>query len=464
MAKPYLRTSTTLSFGRRIIVSYLILLVIAFIIADISFNTLTRQYLIKETKAGLLEQGNIIVSMNKKATLNPLAELRVNRILLNTLEANTVVVDTNGIIINSNRPRRYPVGEKFVYPDLPKVLAGETTDKLWSSGSEDMVGVGVPLSAKDGSIAGGVILFSALENIDSMSRQINRQILKGLFISSIIALFIGVFMSRSIANPASKLKSAALALADRKYDVELPVERTDELGELARSFHIMRDRIKAYDEIQRSFLQTASHELKTPLMSIQGYAEGIKDGVFEGADAEKSLDIIISESRRLKGIVDEMILLSKLESLDGIYHFQPVTAGQIAYEAAEKMRGFALELQKEIRFTDERKTQSSPTFPGDRDKLIQAVINLLSNALRHARSHVEIVAGDDSIRVRDDGDGIAPEEIPKLFQRFYKGTRGDTGLGLSIALAIVEKHGGRIDLSNRPSGGAEFTLTFAPRA
>ncbi|MBC9784638.1 HAMP domain-containing histidine kinase [Heliobacterium chlorum] len=464
MAKTYFRATPTLSFGRRIIVSYLILLVIAFIIADISFTTLTRQYLIKETKAGLLEQGNIIVSMNKKATLNPLAELRVNRILLNTLEANTVVVDTNGIIINSNRPRRYLVGEKFVYPDLPKVLAGETTDKLWSNGSEDMVGVGIPLSEKDGSIAGGVILFSALENIDSMSRQINRQILKGLFISSVIALFIGVFMSRSIVNPANKLKSAALALADRKYDVELPVEGTDELGEVARSFRIMRDQIRAYDETQRSFLQTASHELKTPLMSIQGYAEGIKDGVFEGADADKSLDIIISESRRLKGIVDEMILLSKLESLDGIYQFQPVTAGQIAYEAAEKMRGFALELQKEIRFIDERKIHSSPTFSGDRDKLIQAVINLLSNALRHARSHVEIVAGDDLIRVRDDGDGIAPEEIPKLFQRFYKGTRGDTGLGLSIALAIVEKHGGRIDLSNRPSVGAEFTLTFGPQA
>ncbi|MBM7866220.1 HAMP domain-containing protein [Heliobacterium gestii] len=454
------------SLGLRITASYFILLVLAFLIAGTSFNTLTRQFLIRETKENLREQGNVIVNMYKGPSSLPTQnDLRTGRVLANLIDADSVIVDTKGVITATNRPRRFPVGDILVYPRMQKVLAGSEESDLWNDRDRDMVAVGLPLLYKDGAVKGGVFLFSRLEGIDAMGRQINRALFKGLLLSGLIALIIGVFFSRSISKPARTLSAAAMALAGRRYDTDLPLDRADELGEVARSFAVMRDRIRRFDEMQRSFLQTASHELKTPLMSIQGYAEGIKDGVFEGAEAEKGLDIIITESQRLKGIVDEMILLSKLESMDGLYRFQPIRLSEVAHEGVEKLQGLALELGKELRFAAPSDvsgaSDSDELVSGDRDKLLQAIINLMSNALRHARDGVLVTASNHCIQVRDDGDGIDPDELPHLFQRFFKGKRGDTGLGLSIAMVIAEKHGGTITASNAPAGGALFELSLS---
>ncbi|MZP30839.1 HAMP domain-containing protein [Heliobacterium undosum] len=456
-----------ISLGQRITISYFILLLLAFLIAGGSFNTLTRQFLIRETKENLREQGNVIVTMFKRTSALPEQnELRTGRVLANLVDAESVIIDNKGVIIASNRPRRFPAGDVLVYPRMKTVLGGSEESDLWTDRDRDMVAVGLPLRNREGAVMGGLFLFSQLEGIDTMGRQINRALFKGLLLSGLIALVIGVFLSRSISRPARNLSAAALALARRRYDTELPVDRADELGEVARSFALMRDRIQRYDETQRAFLQTASHELKTPLMSIQGYAEGIKDGVFEGEEAEKGLDTIIAESQRLKGIVDEMILLSKLESLDGLYRFQPLMLSEVAREGVDKIQGLALELGKSLHFST-GSHPSSDLLPvdlvfGDREKLLQALINLLSNALRHAKGHVYVTASPDCIQVLDDGAGIEPQELPRLFQRFYKGKRGDTGLGLSIALAIAEKHGGTITVTNAPMGGALFELRLPP--
>lgn len=451
--------SPKVTLGVRIIISYLILLLVAFIIAGVSFNALTRQYLIREAKNNLHEQGKVLVSLYRK---NPWVTTQRNprstRILADLVDAEMVIVDKKGQIVVSNRPQRFPVEGVFNHPELNKVLEGGVVEALWKDRERDVVAVGLPMRTEDNALTGAVFLFTHLSGIELMSKEITVELTKGLLASAVFALIVGIFMSRSISKPTAKLKAAALALAERKYDAELPVERGDELGEVARSFAIMRQRLQDYDETQRRFLQTTSHELKTPLMSIQGYAEGIKDGVFEGDEVEKGLNVIVSESQRLKKIVDEMILLSKLESLDGIYTFQPLTLMELADGAIDKLKGLAAELKKDVSVVAQGDTRLF--FRGDKDKLAQAVINLVSNGLRHAKQSVRVVVGERTLSVIDDGDGIDPQEAPKIFQRFYKGERGDTGLGLSIALAIVERHGGTITVINESSGGARFEIEF----
>jgi two-component system sensor histidine kinase CssS len=218
----------------------------------------------------------------------------------------------------------------------------------------------------------------------------------------------------------------------------------------------MVKRLEDYDAAQKIFLQNASHELRTPLMSIQGYAEGIKHGVFP--DTANAADVIVSESLRLSALVDDLLYLSKLETTEDFYKFMPISLGEVVGQCAEKLEGAAIQAGKTI---------SLPPCPeamvsGDGEKLLRAVMNLAGNCLRYAAHTVEMSVAEASgravVTVRDDGPGFEPEDMQSLFTRFYKGKQGKFGLGLSIAKAIVEKHGGAISACNGPAGGAVFTV------
>lgn len=208
------------------------------------------------------------------------------------------------------------------------------------------------------------------------------------------------------------------------------------------------------------FLQNASHELKTPLMAIQGYAEGIRDGIFKGEEKDRVLDVISVESMRLKKLVDELVYLSKLETLDAIYHSEPTDPDLLVKESI--MRVESLAVQKGVAIRCEREGDGGRPLQLDPDKMIQALINLLANGIRHARQQVTVrlVATPAGMRitVADDGAGLQEGEKERIFDRFVRGSDGDTGLGLAITKAIIEKSGGHITAGNLPSGGAIFTI------
>jgi len=185
----------------------------------------------------------------------------------------------------------------------------------------------------------------------------------------------------------------------RRFSEVRLVETGGEIGEVAKAVYDLAGELEKNQRTQKQFFQNASHELKTPLMSIQGYAEGIKDGIFTAERANKGLNVIVKECERLKKIVTEMILLAKLESEEGIFHME--------------------------------------RFP---------LISIDSEGIR--------------ISISDDGDGIPESLLSQLFGRFVKGNNGETGLGLAISRAIVERCRGRISAHNEPGGGAAFVLRF----
>jgi signal transduction histidine kinase len=246
-------------------------------------------------------------------------------------------------------------------------------------------------------------------------------------------------------------------LAKRDFSPPPVVRTGDELEEVYRTFAAMVAELKGYDQAQRRFLQNASHELKTPLMAIQGYAEGIKDGIFQGEEAVKGLEVISRESTRLKRLVEELIYLSKLETMEDIYHPSEISFAELVEDSLARVNSLALQKGIELRLSG----KGDCMVMADRDKMMQAMINLLSNGIRHAKTQVEVVlqqkGGQLFVTIHDDGAGFTgPQE--QIFERFYKGDKGDTGLGLAIVKAIVEKSGGAIRAGNHPQGGAEFRL------
>ncbi|MBC8534647.1 sensor histidine kinase [Yeguia hominis] len=224
-------------------------------------------------------------------------------------------------------------------------------------------------------------------------------------------------------------------------------------------FRFGRD-IENEEKRQQTFFQNASHELKTPLMAIQGYAEGIQAGVM---DAGTSAEVILTESDRMAELVDELLDISKIDMGGQQLMLSEVDLRELLYDS--------------LRTVEPTATQCSiaivPDFPEepvmikcDDTQMRRAVTNILTNGLRYANSELRLTCRHDkrnvTIRIQDDGDGIAAEDLPHIFDRFYMGRSGKSGIGLALTKEIIQLHKGEIHAYNWDSGAVfEITLPIA---
>lgn len=249
-------------------------------------------------------------------------------------------------------------------------------------------------------------------------------------------------------------------IENRNFDEVEPIQASGEVKEVAQSVYDMANELQRYISTQRTFFQNASHELKTPLMTIQGYAEGIKEKIFEAEEEEKGLEVIVSEVNRLKKIINEMILLAKLESEEISYHQEKIALTDLINKVMER----ALPIATEKGVTLQQQVEEQLYLIGDEERILRALLNLTFNGVRHGQRQLLITAqesnGQVQIIIEDDGEGISDELMPHIFHRFVKGKNGETGLGLAIARAIIEQSNGKIEASRSNLGGAKFTLSF----
>lgn len=312
---------------------------------------------------------------------------------------------------------------------------------------------------------GTLTLVTPVSKIKAIERALLGKLLLVLGIGGGLALALSLFITRKLIRPLMKLRAELKKVRERQFgDVSL-VKAGGEIGAVALTVHELAGELDRHNRAQKQFFQNASHELKTPLMSIAGYAEGIRDGVFVGEQADKGLDIILSESGRLTKIVMEMTLLAKLDSEEIIFSPADVDLREMVTEAAERMNPLVTARSLTLTTNVADGAGEPLTVRADRDKLLQALLNVLSNAARHARTairiDVSVNGGQVSLSVSDDGQGFPEGLLPHLFHRFVKGKDGETGLGLAISRAIVERCGGRIAAANGRSGGAVVSLAFA---
>ncbi|MFC5651998.1 sensor histidine kinase [Paenibacillus solisilvae] len=309
---------------------------------------------------------------------------------------------------------------------------------------------------------GTLTLLTPVSKIREIERALLDRLLLVFGVGGVLMLVLSHVITRKLIKPLMKLKEELTKVKGRQFSNVNLVKAGGEIGSVAQTVYEMAGELNRFNHAQKQFFQNASHELKSPLMSISGYAEGIRDGVFEGEQIRKGLDIILSESGRLKNIVTEITLLAKLDSEEDIYQPSVISLKELLMETIERINPMLV--KKEIKLHPHYNEHEPLTIHADRDKLLQALLNLASNAIRHANNHIYIHAGISKgrieIMVSDDGSGISEELLPHLFHRFVKGKDGETGLGLAISRAIVERCGGRIQAGNRKEGGAIFSLGF----
>jgi PAS domain S-box-containing protein len=246
---------------------------------------------------------------------------------------------------------------------------------------------------------------------------------------------------------------------------------TGDGGSVIGAVAVLRDvtELRSTERMRRELTANVSHELRTPLTSIVGFVETLLDGAMTDEEtARQFLTIIDDEAKRLVKLVDDLMDLSRLESKRVALELKPVDVGHLAYHVVDKMRPLAENSQLML-------SQSVPSgliAPADSDRLEQVLTNLVDNALKYTPpgGRVEVRASDDNgeilVEVVDNGRGIPPEDLPHVFERFYRADRsrtrgsGGTGLGLAIAKHIIEAHGGRISVHSRLGEGTTFVFTL----
>jgi signal transduction histidine kinase len=292
---------------------------------------------------------------------------------------------------------------------------------------------------------------------------VNRTLLVTGLAAGGLAVVLGVLLARRATVPVQRLTATAEAWGRGERDRRVRYPAADEFGRMAASFDRMADSIDEQDRMRRVFAADVAHELRTPLMILRSQVEAMQDGVMERDDA--SLASLHEEVLRLGRLVADLEVLSAADAARFTLRRTPVALDAVASSVVEEFRiafpGRQLAL---------RADSGSVTVEGDPDRLRQVLTNLLSNALRFtpAGGVVEVrVSADGSeavLEVTDSGPGIPEDELPRVFDRFFRGSRsrGDgSGIGLAVVQELVSAHGGTVSAVNIPRGGARLVVRLS---
>ena len=351
-----------------------------------------------------------------------------------------------------------------------RTLAGETIRLRSESGEAPTFTVGVPFMMDD-TVTGAVFIRTKAQQIESGLEEILWRIV--LIAAAVILLFgiVAFLFVRRRMKPLKQLETAAATIAEGDFSVQVDEKKGDrELRELSGAFNTMTRKLQGVEENRREFVANVSHELRSPITSIRGFAEGMADGVIPAEEQPRYLRLVANESKRLSGLIDDLLALSRLERDDAKPEMTVFDVNEMLRRAVIRRMNDLEEKKIDIGCEFE---EDSCMVRADSDRIEQVVINLLDNAIKFTpeggKITLESAAKDGiaEITVRDSGCGVPPEDREKIFDRFFTADRAHTagkgtGLGLSICKRIMEMHGQSIRLLDTDEGAAfRFTLEAA---
>jgi len=274
-----------------------------------------------------------------------------------------------------------------------------------------------------------------------------------------LAALAAFLLARRIARPVQRVVDASRRLADDRDPEPVPIEGAYEIASLAHAFNEMAEQLAKASAAEKQFLLSVSHELKTPLTAIRGYAEGVADGTFE---PDEAIATISSEAARLERLVRDLLDLARMNRTDFSIHRETVDLAGTAREAVRRYDGQA----RDFGVTLEAFAPAPSPAIGDPDRILQVTSNLVENALRLTPRGgvVRVSAEPGALLVEDTGPGLSQEDLPRAFERFYLYSRYGsdrpvgTGLGLSIVKELTHGMGGSVEVETTPGRGTRFTV------
>jgi len=338
----------------------------------------------------------------------------------------------------------------------------------------DIVTVGVPVQGINGEVAGALLLISHVETQKEIVNSSWYMILMSGMVALMISFVIAIPFARNLSQPITSMRSTALELAAGNYEAETGIVRPDEIGELATTIDFLADKLaeneierKNMEQMRMDFFANVSHELRTPITVVRGYTESLVDGVVSDEERRQQYYArMLSECQSMERLVGDLLLLSKMQNPDFLIEKEPVTLQQVFYDIRRTAWAIADERSIEIVINQ---PEEPCVMMADYVRLRQMFVVIVDNAIKFSEDnssiYITIEAGDNiRVSIRDEGTGISEEELPNIFEKFYKSklrqNAKGSGLGLAIARQICLKHDGHIQVESTVGVGTTFTFTF----
>ncbi len=383
-----------------------------------------------------------------------------------------MVLNSTGRIILTSSGFSFDEGEEM--PDFNSACESDNKSAFWSGqlgSGENVTALSKVISNKNGNVIGAVRYLVSTDGV------INREILLcaiiiliGLAILGLVVLT-GSYFIRSIVTPVRQLSETADKIAHGDFSTKIEKRYNDEIGELCDSFTEMAKDLEATEQMKNDFISRVSHELRTPLTAIKGWAETMQISGKRKLDRrtfDKGMGVIIKESGRLTGIVEELLDFSRIQTGRMVLLNEKLDILAELDEVIYMLKDRAVNEGKHLIY-DEPEAVYPPVF-GDRNRLKQVFINIIDNALKYTPSDgvvaIEVKYNEHTdpdnilIIVTDTGCGISPEDLPKVKEKFYKANQkvNGSGIGLAVADEIMQLHKGTLDIESGVGVGTTVTL------
>ncbi len=456
------------------------MVLLSFLMLGASFATLSYQYTIREKKDTLERNAKYIAeftsdSLNTggelvwqtgafQSYLNSVAQVSDTRIMVATPEGVVVYATSSGDALPG-----------LQYASLPQqtvddIQRGTCTGMTTLDGMYDEARylVGLPITSATGHLQGLVLVSSSASNISGVWHDLFGILLMTTLAVVLIAAIISSVTSMHQSQPIKEVAAAARQFGLGQLDVRVDVgNRRDEVGELAEAFNAMAESLAVSEQRRTEFIANVSHELKTPMTTIAGFADGILDGTIPRSEERHYLEIISSETRRLSRLVRSMLDLSRLQSDE--------RAAQQQFDISETLVRTLVALESKVNAKTLEVDAQVPDEPvpvwGDQDAITQVCYNLLDNAIKFSQEGgvlgigVTVKGQKATITVSNQGETIPPEELSLVFDRFHKtdhsrsADRDGVGLGLYIVKTILNSHKENITCTSE-DGVTRFVFTL----
>ena len=457
----------------KLVLTYLLVIAaILLIINSQVIRALKSNYLAEEA-AKSLANANIIAIAGQDIILrnDPNSSFFI-RSYSEQMEARILVIDRNGNVTADSFEENWLIGQTLTYEEVDAALKGEEATGIYILDTGERVLYAVVPVVREEKIAGAVLLVTSPEEIYATLDGIRQLITMFSIAGGVLALLVSLFLSNQLTDPVNKLTAAVRRLSEGHLDQRVDVGSNDEIGILAADFNEMAAKLEEADRTLRDFLADASHELKTPLSSIKVLSQSLIDSQEQDPAVYRDfLQDISSETDRMAALVNDMSELTKLQGdIDRPVPLKNLQVEGLLNHIKGLVQGDALQKGLDIWVQVGEYGQNS--WPLNQDLFTHIMLNLVSNAIRFTPDGGRVTVSADIegeelvVRVQDTGIGISQEELPHIYDRFYRVAQdrnrdtGGTGLGLAITRQAVLRHGGTIDVESTPGDGTTFEVRF----
>ncbi|MEH7383567.1 HAMP domain-containing sensor histidine kinase [Bacillus sp. JJ1533] len=453
------------------LVSHISVIVVAFIILSIVFAHYVSNLVFEEKVEELTANGeNIIRDISRTSNVDVLIRQYSN--MLGERNILFTVFDENGVSLSA--VGGFVPQVELKKKEWDKVRSGHivSVKQDYKRFEQEVTFIVMPYMIGQ-TFVGGVLLASPISGTQEMIHDINQYLFSTMFLALAVALLMSWILSTIHVKRIKRLRKATSMISAGDFSVKLPSSDFDEIGELSNDFNEMAERLKkSMEEIEslesrrRKFMADVSHEMRTPLTTISGVIEGLKNDLIPEEEKAKGVQLVSQETKRLIRLVNENLDYEKIRS-------NQVTLQKETIELIEVLEVVKDTLEPQA---DEKDDQIMIEVPdgllitADYDRLIQILINIIKNSIQFTDNGTIWIRGkkgehETIIEIEDTGVGIDPEEIEKIWHRFYKADVsrtgspfGQFGLGLSIVKQLVHLHNGKIEVSSEKGKGTKFEI------